>query len=320
MVYWNAEEIQQRELPPGVRHSDKWRNLDIPVWPRNKAPVIGLGLSRWAIPNQSPEAKECWEENGGHFLLKEWSSGNCCARGSEDSYSEMVYRSLSPPSILKNSGEAAKCRTARNSAPLWQTLFPHSQCNNGVSGKDTNEINDSSNLQSRPGTVRHFPVPEREESHAWTPISQPRRWCGCLQWRAKCNVWEQVAWQLPEDAAVYRMCWRVLWKGVIGKETIIVHCCVSQNLSSYLRYVFNRNKYLKEFYQREQKILEIQAYQPSRFPKWSNYVIERRNTVKYLCSPPAPNDNFYILGKVMETRPSCALLWEGGREGQWQCM
>ena len=52
MVYWNAEEIQQRGFPPGVRHSDRWRNLDIPVWPRNKAPVLGLGLSRWATPTK----------------------------------------------------------------------------------------------------------------------------------------------------------------------------------------------------------------------------------------------------------------------------
>ena len=102
MVYWDAEEIQQRGFPPGVRHSDRWRNLDIPVWLRNKAPVIGLSLSRWRTPNQSQEAKECWEENGGLFLLNEWSSGNCCARGSEDSYSGMVHRSLSPPRILKN--------------------------------------------------------------------------------------------------------------------------------------------------------------------------------------------------------------------------
>ena len=42
---------------------------------------------------------------------------------------------------------------------------PHSPCNDCVSGKDADEINDSSNLQSRPGPVRHFPVPEREESH-----------------------------------------------------------------------------------------------------------------------------------------------------------
>ena len=176
-MYWNAEEIQQRGLPPGVIHSDRWRNLDIPVWPRNKAPVIGLGLSKWATPNQSQEIKECWEENGGHVLRKEWSSGNCCARGSEDNYSEMVYRRLAPPSILKNSGEAAKDRTARNSAPPWQCLFPHSQYNECVYGKDGGEINDSSSLQSRPSPVRHFPVPEREESHARTPISQPRRCC-----------------------------------------------------------------------------------------------------------------------------------------------
>ena len=186
-------------------------------------PVIGLGLSRWATPNQSQEAKECWEENGGHFLLNEWSPGNCCARGSEDSYSKMVYRSLAPPSILRNSGEAAKDRTARNSAPPWQCLFPHSHCNNCISGKGAGEI-DSSSLQSRPGPVRHFPVPEREESRVRTQISQPRRRCCCLQWRAKCNVWERAAWVLPEvvpeGAAVYRMCSRVLWKDVIGNETL----------------------------------------------------------------------------------------------------
>ena len=179
------------------------------------------GSFQMSNPNQSQEAKECWEENGGHFLLNEWSSGNCCARGSEDSYSEMVYRSLSPPSILKNSGEAAKDKTGRNSATPWQCLLPHSQCNNCVSGKDSGEINDSSSLQSRPGPVWLFPVPEREESHTRTPISQARRCCCCLQWGAKRNVWERVAWPLPEVVPeVYRMCWRVLWKDVLGKETL----------------------------------------------------------------------------------------------------
>ena len=111
--------------------------------------------------------------------------------------------------------------------------LPTRQNNNCVSGKDAGEINDSSSLQSRPAPVRHFPVPEREESHARTPISQPRRCCCCLQWGAKCNVWERVAWLLPEvvpeDAAVYRMCWRVLWKYVIGKET------VSLSIVAYLK-------------------------------------------------------------------------------------
>ena len=86
------------------------------------------------------------------------------------------------------------------------------------------KLNDSSSLQSRPGPVWLFPVPEREESHTRTPISQARRCCCCLQWGAKCNVWERVVWLLPEvvpeDATVFRMCWRVLWKDVIGKETL----------------------------------------------------------------------------------------------------
>ena len=72
--------------------------------------------------------------------------------------------------------------------------------------------------------MRLFPVPKHEESHARIPISQPRRCCCCPQWGAKCNVWERVAWLLPEvipeDAAVYRMCWRVIWKDVIHKETL----------------------------------------------------------------------------------------------------
>ena len=87
-------------------------------------------------------------------------------------------------------------------------------------------------LQSRPDPVRHFPVPERKESYVQTHISQPKRCCCCLQW-AKCNVWEGVAWLLPEvvpeDSAVYRMCWRILWKDVIGKET------VSLSIAAYLK-------------------------------------------------------------------------------------
>ena len=75
------------------------------------------GSFQMSNPQQKSRGKGMLKKNGGHFLLNEWSSGNCCARGSEDSYSEMVYTSLSPPSIPKNSGEAAKDRTARNSAP-----------------------------------------------------------------------------------------------------------------------------------------------------------------------------------------------------------
>ena len=216
MVYWNAEEIQQRGLPPGARHSDRRRNLDIPVWPRNKASVLGLGLSRWATPNQSQEAKESWEENGGHFLLNEWSSGNCCDRGSEDSYSEMVYRSLAPPSF-------SKIQQKRPRTGLRSILLHHDNASSHTANatiafleKTPVKLNDSSSLHSRPGPVWLSPVPEREESHTRTPISQARRFCCCLQWGAKCYVWERVAWLLPEvvpdDAAVYRMSWRVLLK------------------------------------------------------------------------------------------------------------
>ena len=161
MVYWNAEEIQEQGFPPGARHSDRWRNLDIPVWPRNKAPVIGLGLSRWARPNQSQEAKATFFSTSDHLAT--------VVLEDQRTVTGKWYTEVCLPSILKNSGEPAKGRTARNSAPPWKCLFPYSHCNNCVSGKDADEINDSSSLQSRPGPVLHFPVPEREESHARFP-------------------------------------------------------------------------------------------------------------------------------------------------------
>ena len=64
------------------------------------------------VKRQRSVGKKMWPLSSQRVVI--W---HCCASGSEDSYSEMVYRSLAPPSILKNSGEAAKDRTARNSAP-----------------------------------------------------------------------------------------------------------------------------------------------------------------------------------------------------------
>ena len=151
----------------------------------------------------------------------------------------MVYRNLSPPSILKNSGEAAKDRTARNSAPPWQCLFPHSQCNNCVSEETPVKLMthpayspdlapcDFSLFPNVKNCLRghRFPSPEDAVAVYNEKLSamSENEWRGCFQ-------------KWSEDAAVYMMCWRVLWKDVIGKETIIVHYCVSQNLSSYLSY------------------------------------------------------------------------------------
>ena len=215
---WNAEEIQQRGLPPDVRHSDRWRHLDIPVWPRNKAPVIGLGLSK--VKRQRSVGKKMVAT----FFS---TSGHLATVVLEDQRTVTAkwYRNLSPPQVF------SKIQEKRPRTGLRGILLHHDNASSRTANatiafleKTPVKLNDSSSLQSRPGPVWLFPVPEREESHMRTPISQARRCCCCLPWGAKCNIWERAAWLLPEvvseDAVVYRMCWRVLWKDVIGKETL----------------------------------------------------------------------------------------------------
>ena len=86
----------------------------------------------------------------------------------------MVYRSLAPPSILKNSGEAAKDRTARNVLHYDNASSHTANATIAFLEKTPVKLNYSSSLQSRPGPVRIFLVPEHEESHMRTLISQLR--------------------------------------------------------------------------------------------------------------------------------------------------
>ena len=193
----------------------RWQDLDLPVWSRNKASVVGLGVPWWWSTCQSEKSKKCWEEKGAHFLCCRWSCGNNTTWASKDSDCTVVHHSCPPTGSPKIARKAPNSWTERHPIAPWQCLCPCHPFDKGFCEGIPVQLlsHPPYSLDLTPGWLLSGPYGEGRTVRE-AVFNTWRRGCSIPR-GALCTGWQWLAPVLQivvqEDATLHRCSRRVLW-------------------------------------------------------------------------------------------------------------